>query len=111
MGVRGELGNWVLHLFICECLGSKGKKNPEGETIFICVKGRQTDSPEGFIPQGSKVGEDVFCVKSTNKAVVLYHGQGAGRNRHWAQTGAGSPLCPGLSIGPGPSALWIPRSW
>lgn len=74
MGVRGELGNWVLHLFICEFLGSKGKKkNPEGETIFICVKRRQTDSPEGFIPRGSKVGEDVFCVKSTNKAVVLYH--------------------------------------
>lgn len=73
MGVRGELGNWVLHLFICECLGSKGKKNPEGGTIFIFVKGRQTDSPEGFIPQGSKVGEDVFCVNSANKAVVLYH--------------------------------------
>lgn len=56
MGVRGELGNWVLHLFICEFFGSKGKKkNSEGETIFICVKGRQTDSPEGFIPRGSKV--------------------------------------------------------
>lgn len=49
------------------------RMTPEGETIFICMKGRQTDSPEGFMLQGSKVGEGVLCVKSTNKALVLYN--------------------------------------
>lgn len=44
---------------------------PEGETIFICMKGRQTDSPDEFMPQGSKVGDGVLCLKSTNKALVL----------------------------------------